>query len=133
MRNIELTEKQVNTNFQGKVIASVVVGDQHLKLNFQDGSSLTAEDTFQLCCERRYMSAEDDLADFQGGKFYGLKISDARYIEGYSNCGNEHEIKFLRIETDHGPLVVCAHNEHNGCYGGFYLKFFADNLRSFTF
>ena len=36
--------------------------------------------------------------------------------------GGVHEVQFLNIETSLGIITFETHNEHNGYYGGFYIK-----------
>jgi hypothetical protein len=33
-----------------------------------------------------------------------------------------HEVEFLEVLTDRDMVTFEAHNEHNGYYGGFWLK-----------
>jgi hypothetical protein len=103
------------------------VDDSSCVLTFDDGSRLELFDFGQSCCERRYMSTDDNPADIIGARLLDVVESDGNgYIVpdpapddyGFSDC---HDVAFVRITTTNGPLVLVNHNEHNGYYGGFGL------------
>jgi hypothetical protein len=65
------------------------------------------------------MRTDDDLNYFVGAKLTGGEIKDAPDVPdkyGY------HEVQFLEIQTDRGVFTISSHNEHNGYYGGFWLR-----------
>ena len=103
----------------GKTIASVALEDDALRFVFADGSRMHMSDEGQSCCEHRYMSTDDNLADFAGAKLLGAEIKQAEGKDG--EYGDVHEIQFLEIKTDKGSFTMSSHNEHNGYYGGFYI------------
>lgn len=73
----------------------------------------------QDCCESRYTSSDDNLSHYEDSHFLGYEIRDAPNVD----CEYEyHEVQFFVIKTDRGNITFHNHNEHNGYYGGFYLK-----------
>lgn len=75
-----------------------------------------------ICCEKRYISIEkDDIEKLNGRTFTGIRIASINYKpRDYENGnGDEHEIAFVEIHTDSGPITFRAHNIHNGYYSGF--------------
>lgn len=104
----------------GKTIVALSVDSHALNLRFADGSGLTITDEGQSCCEYRHMSTDDDLGAFIGATFQGADLRDAPTADGeYGDC---HEQQFLLLNTDRGVATIVNHNEHNGYYGGFWLK-----------
>lgn len=87
-----------------------------LVIRFVDHSMLEIRDVGQSCCESRYMTIDDNLAEFKGSKLVGAEIADADSIE---DGGEVHDVQFLKLATDRGIITVSNHNEHNGYYGGF--------------
>ena len=109
----------------GKTIVKMSLTDDSyfritcFRITFEDGSVLVLWDDGQSCCERRYMHTDDKLEEFLGAKFIGAEIKSAPaipYEDGY------HEVQFLDMKTDKGVFQMASHNEHNGYYGGFYIK-----------
>jgi hypothetical protein len=105
-----------------KVIIDLAVSKDRFGIKFKDGTSLVLEDDGQSCCEQRYMTCEDKLDEFTGSKFVSVEIRDGNGIAGEHEDG-EHEIQFMIIKTDKGDITVTNHNEHNGYYGGFSIRF----------
>ncbi|MCT9125379.1 DUF7448 domain-containing protein [Cupriavidus gilardii] len=101
----------------GKTIKMVTLEqDDALHFEFTDGSKIAMFDDGQSCCERRYMTTDDDLSSFAGSTFLGAEIKEAPSIE---DEWGEHEVQFLEIQTSSGSFTMASHNEHNGYYGGF--------------
>jgi hypothetical protein len=103
----------------GKTIARVqLIGDETLWFVFEDGSTNTLIDV-QSCCERRYMTTDDNLEEMSGAI-----LRDVTCAQGPNVVveGDFRESAFLRIQTSNGEFVICTHNEHNGYYGGFNLS-----------
>jgi hypothetical protein len=105
----------------GKTIKSAALGEEDLRLTFEDGAEIRIWDGGQSCCESRYMRTDDDLSSFAGAKLVGAELSDVESHEDQENYCT-HEMQFLRLSTDRGTIVVSTHNEHNGYYGGFWLQ-----------
>ena len=100
-------------------IASVeLVGDGELRVTFTSGASLFVTDEAQYCCERRYITCDDDLSSFVGASVLDVVIRDSRDLSRDED-GDCHEAMFVDIVTTSGPIQLCTHNEHNGYYGGF--------------
>ena len=79
-------------------------------------------DREQKCCEKRWMTCDDDLNQFIGATVTHIDISDVGGSDEDSPDDSEngcHEVQFCRIHTTQGVLVLCTHNDHNGYYGGF--------------
>lgn len=103
----------------GKTITSLKMSDDTLTLTMHDGTNVRLCDTGQDCCEHRYMTTDDTLADFEGAELRGAEVASGGSRDDGSEC---HDIEFLRINTDRGDLVIANHNEHNGYYGGFSIR-----------
>lgn len=102
----------------GRRIASIVLDGETDRLNvaFDGGDVLRIWDDGQTCCERRYMSTDDDLAHYAGATFIG---ADVRHGDNREDDEDVHEVAFLIVNTSLGSFTVANHNEHNGYYGGF--------------
>ena len=103
----------------GKVLIAITLDDNKLTLTIDGGARIVLWDDGQSCCESRYMRTDDDLASFVGATVQSMELAAAPNVESADEYGEEHEVQFLRILTDKGPLVLSNHNEHNGYYGGF--------------
>jgi hypothetical protein len=88
-----------------------------LFIRFSDGTALKIADDANHCCERRYLTCDDDLANAAGAIFIGLQLN--RVDDGPGERDAAHDVGFLEVLTSHGSFTVCTHNEHNGCYAGF--------------
>ena len=97
-------------------IAKIQCDDSTLLLEFDNGKKLTVWDNGQSCCERRYMSCDDELDYFIGSKLVNMEVVDG----GRGGTKYDvHDIQFLNVTTDKGVFQIANHNEHNGYYGGF--------------
>lgn len=105
-------------NSIGKVIDKVCLKDDELVFTFADGSRLTAMDDGQSCCERRYMTTDDDLSYYSGAILQKIEVKEGPDVDEEYDV---HEIEFLEIETSKGSFQMANHNEHNGYYGGFHV------------
>jgi len=102
----------------GWTIDSVWLGeDDALYFDFGWRGALKISDAGQSCCEKRYMTTDDNLQDFAGAEFLGLEIKKAPDIIDAEF--DVHEVQFLEIKTSKGCFTMATHNEHNGYYGGF--------------
>ncbi len=103
----------------GKEIKEISMSDSSLLFTFTDNSKIKIYDDGQSCCEHRYMNTDDNIQDYVGAKFNNADVQDGpNSIEDY----NETECQFLIITTDKGSFTIKNYNEHNGYYGGFYMK-----------
>lgn len=108
--------------FVGKIISSVVLGsDDKLHFIFEDKSKMMLWDDGAMCCERRYMTIDDDLSFFVGTRLVSVEVRDAPDLGSPYNSDNDtmHEVQFVEIMTNRGCFTVASHNEHNGFYSGF--------------
>lgn len=103
----------------GKIIKRVYLADDKLLFEFEDGTKLQLWDDGQSCCESRYMVTADELTDFCGAKLLDFELKDAPDVE---DKYGSHEVQFLDVKTDNGVFQLANHNEHNGYYGGFYVR-----------
>ena len=103
----------------GKKIESAELKDDILVLSFKDNTRLKLWDGGQSCCESRYMNCDDDLLYFTNTVLKGVEIRDAPDVETEYDT---HEVQFLVVTTGKGVITVSNHNEHNGCYGGFWIQ-----------
>lgn len=99
--------------------ATLLHDPECIDLTFENGQRIRVSDDGQSCCERRYMSTDDDLSDLVGGKLVSIETKDAPSTS--DSEGEMHEIVFLEIATDKARATVASHVEHNGYYGGFSL------------
>ena len=105
----------------GKIITGLSLGDDDaLHFEFSDGGKIRLFDDGQLCCETRYMITDDNLANYVGATLLGGEIKSCPDTVG--EYGESHEIQFLEISTSNGSFTMASHNEHNGYYGGFYIR-----------
>ncbi len=103
-----------------RVIKKLVLDDDTLTFTFEDGLVVSLTDEGQSCCEHRYMKTDDELSDYAGATLTDIEVVDAPDQE--DQWGEVHEIQFLRVHTSKGVVVISAHNEHNGYYGGFCIR-----------
>ena len=116
MSQLGLSENNTE-HFKGRIIKEALIRDDHLVMDFKDGSRVSIEDNGQSCCEHRYMSTNDDLAMLTGAMLHDIEA--VKHEEMYGEYGDEHEMLFIAIKTQNGTLTLVFHNEHNGYYGGF--------------
>lgn len=109
-----------------KTISQIKFENDSLKLYFTDGTGILIFDDGQSFgtvyggCEHRYMTTDDDLDSFTKAVFLGLELLDAPTIEDEDS--DPHEVQFLKVSTSNGVFTIETHNEHNGYYGGFFVK-----------
>jgi hypothetical protein len=103
-----------------KTIEKVELDGDDLVISFTDNTKLIIWDGGQSCCESRYMTTDDNLSDFNGATLLDLELKSVEY--GDNDGWSEHEIQFLDVKTSEGVFTMVNHNEHNGYYGGFYIK-----------
>lgn len=121
---VEKKERGTLANKDGEmVIMTSFESVEHLCffIRFEDGITLTITDDASYCCERRYLTCDDDCSSIVGGTL--LNIDDVKVEEIDVDDWDVKEIKFIKIETDKGFITLCAHNEHNGYYGGFEISY----------
>jgi hypothetical protein len=90
-----------------------------LCIKLRNGAVLSISDQGQDCCEHRYMSTDDDFADYVGATLLSVEVRAG------GNIPNEyeyHETQFLVVTTSKGVFTMVNHNEHNGYYGGFWVR-----------
>lgn len=86
-------------------------------MTFADGVKIAVWDDNQLCCEKRYMSTDDDLSFLVGKTLKSISVKYAEIPEEH----NVHDVAFVEVTVDDGSVTFVNHNEHTGCYGGFGL------------
>jgi len=106
-----------------KTIKEVKLVDNAPWFTFEDRYRMKIFDDGQSCCETRYMRTDDDLNYFTDAKLTGAEIKDASNLP---HEWGEHDVQFLEIQTDGGVFTIVNHNEHNGYYGGFWLRAVAE-------
>lgn len=102
-----------------KTIASVYLDEDKLCFIFSDESKLILWDDGQSCCENRYMATSDDLSEYTDSILLDFELKNAPNIDDEYG---EHEVQFLDVVTNKGTFQMANHNEHNGYYGGFWIK-----------
>lgn len=123
-RMLREDENEFTQGCLGKKITDIEIVDDALMLEFQDSEWLRLLDDAQFCCESRYMSTDDVFKDYTGGYLLGIRVQDAPDID--DPVSNAHECQFLVIKTTKGEFTIVNHNQHNGYYGGFNLKSYAN-------
>jgi len=103
----------------GKTIQTVKLEGNELIFNFTDGTGLKMFDDGQSCCEDRYMATSDDLKEYENTTLLDFELKNAPNVEDEYG---EHEVQFLDVKTSNGVFQMANHNEHNGYYGGFWIK-----------
>lgn len=98
-------------NSLGKTIKALELVDNQLLFTFDDDSKIRVFDDGQDCCETRYMSTDDNMADHLGAKLERIEIKDAPDI---IDDNEVHAVQFLEVTTSNGCLTLANHNEHNG-------------------
>lgn len=106
----------------GKTIAAATLSDDALRLVFTDGSAIELYDDGQSCCEARYLRTDDNLTRIIGATLVSVEVRAAADGEYGGEDVGAHEICFLDVQTSNGLVQICAHNEHNGYYGGFSMR-----------
>lgn len=122
----EEAAKAVETSI-GKTISSLELdkdggdGDGAVIIGFTDNSVLTLFDGGRSCCESRYIVSDADLQYFVGAKLINVKLAELPLLSKEEDY-DVHEAQSLQLETDKGVVDFVTHNEHNGYYGGFWIK-----------
>lgn len=116
-----MTNHQKNPeDYYGRGVLDASFNNSEIHLTFDDGIKIKIWDDTQTCCEKRYMTCDDNVKDLIGKKLISIKTKEHRIQE--EEYGYEHEIVFLEIKAGHETVTFANHNEHNGYYGGFYLS-----------
>lgn len=103
-----------------KTITSCSLNGNYLVIGFEDCTYISLFDDGQSCCEKRYITCDDDL-NFLVGKQI-IDVVKKNFNKTYEDDVHEImfvEIMFVEILTKDGSITLCTHNEHNGYYGGF--------------
>lgn len=103
--------------FEGFTITSATMRDEKIYLKLE--TTIAIFDNGQSCCERRYMTTDDDLQSLVGHELRHILPKPGGMI---ADSGDEHETLFVEIGTNVGSVTIVNHNEHNGYYGGFGLS-----------
>lgn len=100
-------------------IENIELKDETLRIILGD-KVLVIQDDGQSCCESRYMTTDDDLGYYAGSTLIDVGVADGPC--GAGEYGDPHDQQFLNIKTSKGTFTMVTHVEHNGYYGGFWLK-----------
>ena len=100
-------------------IEEIGLEESRLRILLRGGRELVVWDDGQSCCELRYMTTDDDLSVHVGAE---LRAVEERAAPNREDEYGEHEVQFLVVTTSAGQFTIETHNEHNGYYGGFWLK-----------
>lgn len=110
----------------GKTIDSIELrthnDEDSIFITTKEGEQIRLYDGGQSCCESRYARTDDDLSYHVGATIVNFETRAAAEVAKGEDDYGEHEIEFLLIITSKGVITVANHNEHNGYYGGFYVK-----------
>jgi hypothetical protein len=94
--------------------------DDRIEIDLNGGNRVILLDRGQSCCERRYITTDDDLSTMIGSTFQGAETTG--YEEREAEYDDVHEVTFLLVHTSVGTYTFETHNEHNGYYGGFIVE-----------
>lgn len=88
------------------------------EIRIDDGEkTVIIKDYGQCCCEHRYFTClTDNLDYYEDAHYLGYELGKCGYEE---DDDYDHEITFIDAKTTLGVVSFCAHNKHNGYYGGF--------------
>lgn len=103
-----------------QTIGAVALKDDALEFTMADGYRFKLYDDGQSCCESRWMHTDDDLPYFSGTTLLNVELKDGPVEEG--EYGDAKESQFLVVTTSKGSFTMVNYNNHNGYYGGFYVK-----------
>lgn len=110
-------------DYMGKKVVSAKFESNAIFLKFPDGKTLKIIDDGQNCCEKRYISTDDNIKSIVGANLVSIKAKSGPPISGIvDDYSDVHETRFVEIATDKGFVTFTTHNEHNGYYGGFDLQ-----------
>jgi hypothetical protein len=110
------------TIFYGKTIKSAAIIENQLHITFTDDVLIRVFDGGQSCCEHRWMSTDDDLEYIKNGVLNGIEIKSCESTANKDDEFDVHDIQFVEIHTGKGSIQLVNHNDHNGYYGGFFVK-----------
>lgn len=103
----------------GETIKSVELKDDQIVIELENGSTLRLWDDGQSCCESRFITTDADLPSYKGDKIVDFETRELPSVE---KDYDYHEQQTLLIKTDKGQIDFVTHVQHNGYYGGFYVK-----------
>lgn len=107
--------------FYGRKIQDVIFTEESMTLKFEDGRGIQIIDAGQDCCEHRYMTTDDNVADLIGGMLRKIEEKPGPEVEEEYDV---HETCFVEVATQDDHIIITNHNEHNGYYGGFLMRVF---------
>lgn len=107
---------EAEKHYGKKIVAVHLIENEGLRLNFEDGKAIRIFDGLRDCCERRYLSCDDNLSDLVGKPLIQIEIKDLEIVE--ESSFGVHEIMFLQVKAGDADVTLSSHNEHNGYYGG---------------
>jgi hypothetical protein len=105
--------------YRHKTIQKAEFKEDALFLTFDNQECIRIFDDGQSCCEHRYMTSDDDPQELVGKMLTNIECVEA---PTQKDDFDDHETQFLRVHAEDGLFVACTHNEHNGYYGGFWVK-----------
>lgn len=111
----------VISQYVGQTIRDITVTPELVTLTFDHGK-LELSDDASYCCERRYITCDDDTNYHKGAKLLGVEIGSCSETVPDDIDQDAHAVQFLIIRTNRGVITAATHNEHNGYYGGFYIQ-----------
>lgn len=94
--------------------------EDSLVFELANGFDFRLYDGGQSCCESRYMNTDDDLNYFVGSTLMDIRMASGPSEPG--TYGDALDSEFLIVKTSLGEFTVVNYNNHNGYYGGFWVK-----------
>lgn len=112
--------KQDSAKYYGRKITAASITNDRLNLEFADGAAIQLWDDGQSCCERRYMTTDDDVSSLVGHELRRIEAKDGP--KSKDDWDEVHETCFVEVGTEDWFITLVNHNEHNGYYGDFALN-----------
>lgn len=100
-------------------ITDLSVENNVLSISLEDGRIIQLEDIASYCCEKRYMTCDDDLDYYVGSEYIDW---ETRKGQSQDHAHSDHDVCFLIVNTSRGSFTVANHNIHNGYYSGFDIR-----------
>lgn len=114
------TEDAIILLFVGKIILSISQRNDDAVIAFTDGTELWLYDDKQSCREARWMHTDADLPYYFGATLLDVSIESAAIP--VPEDSDVYDAQFLHIHTDKGIADFVTHVDHNGYYGGFWIR-----------
>jgi hypothetical protein len=83
-----------------------------LEITFDCGTKIVILDSGQECCEKRYISTDDDVSEMVNQTLKSIKVKN--YTTSTDKDDKTHEIVFIEIQGNKSSIILRTHNENYG-------------------